>query len=85
MPNAPEVKAPPRGELAAIEGINERVMRYLEALSLGVNDARMQTGTGSPVGVVRSNSSRLYMDISTGDLYKNTSATYGDTVGWVLV
>ena len=85
MPNAPEIKSPPRGELAAIGGINERVMRYLEALSLGVNDARMQTGSGSPEGVVRANSSRLYMDIDIGALYKNTAAGYGETTGWVLV
>lgn len=85
MPSAPEIKSPPRNELSAIDGINERVMRYLESLSYGINDARMLTGAGSPAGTVRANSSRLYMNLDNGDLYKNTSADYGDTAGWVLV
>lgn len=81
----PDLKAPPRGELSAINGINERVVRYLEQLSNAAADATMQTGSGSPVGVVNANSSRLYMDLSTGDVYKNTSPDYGNNTAWALL
>lgn len=76
---------PPRNELQAISGINERIVRYLEALSSAVSDATMLTGNGSPVGVVSANSSRLYMDLQTGDVYKNTSPDYGNNAAWVLL
>lgn len=79
------LKSPPRNELAAIGGINERVIRYLEQLSNAVSDATMQTGSGSPVGVVMANNSRLYMDLTTGDVYKNTSPNYGDKTAWSLL
>lgn len=85
MPNAPQIIVPPRNELSAIQGVNERIVRYLEFLSQGVNDARMLTGTGSPEGVVSANSSRLYMDLENGNLYKNTNPEYGINTGWVLV
>lgn len=81
----PDLKAPPRRELSAINGINDRVVRYLEQLSNAVADATMQTGSGSPVGVVNANSSRLYMDLTTGDVYKNTSPDYGNNSAWVLL
>lgn len=81
----PDLKAPPRGELAAINGINERVVRYLEQLSNAVADATMLTGNGSPVDVVNANSSRLYMDLTTGDVYKNTSPDYGNNSAWALL
>jgi len=85
MPDAPQIKSPPRNELTALAGINERVMRYLEGLSSAITDTRTQTGTGSPEGVTKSNSSRLYIDLATGDLYKNTASTYGSITGWALV
>lgn len=81
----PDLKAPPRGELSAISGINERVVRYLEQLSNTAADATMLTGSGSPVGVVNANSSRLYMDLTTGDVYKNTSPDYGNNTAWALL
>ena len=76
---------PPRNEIQAINGINERVVRYLESLSLSATDATMLTGDGSPVGVVNANSSRLYMDLKSGDVYKNTSPDYGNNSAWVLL
>lgn len=80
-----DVKAPPRSELSAINGINERVVRYLEQLSIAAADATMLTGSGSPVGVVNANRSRLYMDLATGDVYKNTSPDYGNNSAWALL
>lgn len=81
----PDLIAPPRSDLSSIQGINERTVRYLEQLSNAVADATMLTGNGSPAGVVSANRSRLYMDLQTGDVYKNTSPDYGNSSAWVLL
>lgn len=73
-------KAPPRTELSAIAGINERVVRYLESLSTAIQDATMLTGNGAPS--VPANNSRLYLDIDTGIVYVNTDPEYGSITGW---
>lgn len=81
----PSASAPPRKELAAIAGINERTVRYMENLSLAVADATMKTGDGPPTNVVEANSSRLYLDLANGVLYVNTSEEYGSKTGWQVV
>ena len=82
MPS-PLTQSPPRNELSAIDGINERTVRYLESLYASIKDATMITGLGPPTNVP-ANSSRLYMNLDNGDLYKNTAIEYGSVGGWVL-
>lgn len=79
----PTTPAPPRNELAAIAGVNERIIRYLENLSQVAQDATMITGEGPPI--VAANSSRLYLDLANNQLYVNTSPDYGSTSGWQVV
>jgi hypothetical protein len=78
-------KAPPRNELSAIGGINERVVRYLESLSSAIQDATIQEGSGTPNNSVEANRSRMYLDLDSGDLYVNTSPEYGSKTGWQVV
>lgn len=82
MANLP---VPQRNELQSIVGINERVVRYLEDLSKAAADATMLTGAGVPTNVVAANGSRLYMDLSTGDVWKNTDPETGSKTGWALL
>jgi hypothetical protein len=81
----PNLPVPQRNELQAIAGINERTVRYLEDLSKAIADATMLTGEGVPNNVVAANSSRLYMDLSSGDVWKNTSLESGSKTGWSLL
>ena len=81
----PSIPVPPRKEIAAIAGINERTVRYMENLSLAVADATMKTGGGPPNNAVEANSSRLYLDITSGVLYVNTSSEYGSKTDWRIV
>jgi len=81
----PSIPVPPRKELAAIAGINERTVRYMENLSIAVADATMKTGDGPPNNVVEANSSRLYLDLASGVLYVNTSSEYGSKTDWRIV
>lgn len=83
MPS-PLIQSPPRNELTSIDGINERTVRYLESLYSSIKDATMLTGSGNPDGIP-ANSSRLYMDLDNGNLYKNTDVEYGSAGGWVLI
>lgn len=81
----PSIPVPPRKELAAISGINERTVRYMENLSIAVADATMKTGDGPPNNVVEANSSRLYLDLASGVLYVNKSSEYGSKTDWQAV
>lgn len=85
MRDATPVTAPRRADLSALLGSTERVIKYLEALGDAINDARMLTGEGPPEGVIQANSSRLYVDILTSTLYKNTNPEYGQKTGWSAV
>ena len=81
----PSIPVPPRKELAAIAGINDRTVRYMENLSLAVADATMKTGEGPPNNAVEANSSRLYLDLASGVLYVNKSSEYGSKTDWQAV
>jgi hypothetical protein len=81
----PSIPVPPRKELAAIAGINDRTVRYMENLSLAVADATMKTGDGPPNNAVEANSSRLYLDLASGVLYVNKSSEYGSKTDWQAV
>lgn len=74
-----------RSDLSQIEGINERTIRYLENLSRAVADSTALSGSGTPNGVVNANSSRQYIDLSTGKQWINTAPAYGQNTGWVML
>ncbi len=74
-----------RQDLQQLDGINERTIRYLESLASGIDSCATLTGQGSPEGVVNANRSRLYMDLATGALYKNTNAADDQSTGWIIV
>lgn len=80
----PKLAAPPRNELSALSGSNERIVRYLEALAPALEDLVTLTGSGAPAGVP-ANRSRLYIDIDNNILYMNTDPEYGASTGWVAV
>lgn len=54
----------------------EQVSRLLEALQI-------ETGTGSPEGVLEAGENKLYRDTGTNTVYIKTTAT-GDT-GWISI
>lgn len=74
-----------RNDLAQINGINERTIRYLENLSRAIDDRTPSIGTGVPNGSVIANSSRLYIDLSANTLWINTAAAYGAKTGWIMI
>lgn len=74
-----------RSDLSQIEGINERTIRYLENLSRAVADSTALSGSGAPNGSVNANSSRQYIDLSTGKMWVNTANAYGQNTGWVML
>lgn len=79
----PSPKAPPRNEIAALAGINERTIRYFEEIAAYLTDLTPLQGSGAPTGL-KANASRLYVDVVGGALYVNTNPAYGATTGWVL-
>lgn len=74
-----------RNDLATIQGINERTIRYLENLSRAIADSTPLTGSGSPNGVVNANSSRQYIDLTANTQWINTAPAYGQKTGWVML
>lgn len=74
-----------RSDLAAIVGLNDRALRYLENLAHAIDDVAPAEGSGNPVGVVRANRSRQYIDLDNNQLWINVAPAYGDNQLWVAV
>lgn len=73
-----------RSDLQELEGINERTLRFFEAIAPVVADLTAQVGTVDPNGVIRANSCRMYVNYSTGKLWINTNTEERSLTGWVI-
>ncbi len=63
---------------------DERLIRYLEGLAQEIDDRATMTGDGSPESLgVTANLSRLYIDLSTGDLWVNANTQERQRTGWI--
>lgn len=73
-----------RSDLQELKGLNERTLRFFEAIAPVVADLTAQVGTVDPEGVVQANSNRTYVNYSTGKLWINTNPVERSLTGWVI-
>lgn len=73
-----------RSDLQQLAGANERTIRYLENLQRAIADSTPLSGEGPPNGSVKSNGSRMYIDLLASQLWINTAPEAGQNTGWVI-
>ena len=71
-------------QIGSLQEVPTQIMsEWMEQLSRLVEALQVETGSGSPEGVLTATENKLYRDTVGNVLYIKTTAT-GDT-GWVLV